>query len=114
MGAAGLPVFTPLGTPGVARLFGPTGGYLLAYPLAAAVVGLIAARAATIVGCAGAALGGLAVIHAGGVTQLLAITGSAGTAIAAGLLPFLAKDLATVLVAALLLRRFGRSTRALR
>ncbi|PYP08151.1 MAG: biotin transporter BioY, partial [Gemmatimonadetes bacterium] len=32
LGAAGLPVFTPVGLPGVARLFGPTGGYLLAYP----------------------------------------------------------------------------------
>ena len=39
MGAAGLPVFAPLGAPGLARLFGPTGGYLLAYPLAAASVG---------------------------------------------------------------------------
>ncbi|MCH8255792.1 MAG: biotin transporter BioY, partial [Gemmatimonadetes bacterium] len=32
LGAAGLPVFAPMGAPGVARLFGPTGGYLLAYP----------------------------------------------------------------------------------
>ncbi|MFI5208651.1 MAG: biotin transporter BioY, partial [Gemmatimonadales bacterium] len=39
MGAAGLPVFAPLGAPGFARLFGPTGGYLLAYPLAAAFAG---------------------------------------------------------------------------
>src|ERR1044071_1795463 len=36
-GAAGLPVFTPLGAPGIARLLGPTGGYLLAYPAAAFV-----------------------------------------------------------------------------
>src|SRR3954469_25744165 len=27
-GAAGLPVFTPVGAPGVARFLGPTGGYL--------------------------------------------------------------------------------------
>src|SRR6266571_8539241 len=40
MGAAGLPVFTPtVPLLGVARLFGPTGGYLLAYPVAAYVVG---------------------------------------------------------------------------
>src|SRR2546428_6297310 len=33
MGAAGLPGFTPtVPLVGVARLFGPTGGYLLAYP----------------------------------------------------------------------------------
>src|SRR5438128_12621828 len=35
LGAAGLPVFTPVGLPGFARLIGPTGGYLLAYPVAA-------------------------------------------------------------------------------
>src|SRR6267142_6833529 len=40
MGAAGLPVFTPtVPLVGVARLLGPTGGYLLAYPVAAYVVG---------------------------------------------------------------------------
>ncbi|HEX7938960.1 MAG TPA: biotin transporter BioY, partial [Gemmatimonadaceae bacterium] len=37
IGAAGAPVFTPGGLPGIARFFGPTGGYLLAYPAAAAV-----------------------------------------------------------------------------
>lgn len=40
-GAAGLPVFTPMGLPGVARLLGPTGGYLMSYPVAAAVAGLV-------------------------------------------------------------------------
>ncbi len=40
MGAAGLPVFTPtVPLVGVARLFGPTGGYLLAYPVAAWATG---------------------------------------------------------------------------
>ncbi len=42
LGAAGLPIFTPFGAPGVARLFGPTGGYLLAYPIAAYAVGRLA------------------------------------------------------------------------
>src|SRR6266481_22955 len=42
MGAAGLPVFTPT-VPlfGIARLLGPTGGYLLAYPVAAWAVGAL-------------------------------------------------------------------------
>src|SRR3989475_4185000 len=46
LGAAGLPVFTPFGVPGLGRLLGPTGGYLLAYPLAAFAVGRIAGGAA--------------------------------------------------------------------
>jgi biotin transport system substrate-specific component len=41
LGAIGLPVFahTPDGLIGFARLFGPTGGYLLAFPFAAFLVG---------------------------------------------------------------------------
>ena len=41
LGAIGLPVFayTADGTIGFARLFGPTGGYLLAFPIAAYTVG---------------------------------------------------------------------------
>src|SRR5437773_6777101 len=40
-GIAGLPVFaaSPILPQGVARLLGPTGGYLLAYPLAAFISG---------------------------------------------------------------------------
>jgi biotin transport system substrate-specific component len=38
-GIAGLPVFSPHGLGGAAQLFGPTGGFLLSYPLAAAIAG---------------------------------------------------------------------------
>jgi biotin transport system substrate-specific component len=38
-GAAGLPVFSPQGPSGIAQVLGPTGGFLLSYPLAAAVAG---------------------------------------------------------------------------
>jgi biotin transport system substrate-specific component len=41
-GALGLPVFNPGGPGGIAQLLGPTGGYLFAYPLAAALAGAIA------------------------------------------------------------------------
>ncbi|HEY0785105.1 MAG TPA: biotin transporter BioY [Acidobacteriaceae bacterium] len=40
-GAVGLPVFTPQGPGGLAQLLGPTGGYLLCYPAAAAVAGAL-------------------------------------------------------------------------
>ena len=38
-GGAGMPVFSPTGPGGIAQLIGPTGGYLMAYPLAAAIAG---------------------------------------------------------------------------
>jgi biotin transport system substrate-specific component len=43
LGAIGLPIFahTPDGLYGFARLFGPTGGYLLAFPAAAFLVGYL-------------------------------------------------------------------------
>ena len=40
VGAVGLPVFSG-GTFGIAKLFGPTGGYLLSFPVAAAIVGYL-------------------------------------------------------------------------
>jgi biotin transport system substrate-specific component len=43
-GAAGLPVFAPGGLPGAARFAGPTGGYLLAFPLAAFLLGWLVLR----------------------------------------------------------------------
>ena len=43
-GALGLPVFAPGGAPGLARLLGPTGGYLLAFPAASFLAGWILER----------------------------------------------------------------------
>ena len=40
-GASGMPVFSPHGLGGVAQLLGPTGGFLLAYPVVAAVAGAL-------------------------------------------------------------------------
>lgn len=41
-GASGLPVFSPHGFGGASQLIGPTGGFLLSYPVAAFIGGLIA------------------------------------------------------------------------
>jgi biotin transport system substrate-specific component len=38
-GAAGLPVFSPTGPGGIAQLLGPTGGFLVSYPIVAAIAG---------------------------------------------------------------------------
>ena len=40
-GLIGLPVFSPTGPGGLAQLLGPTGGFLLAYPLVAGIAGWI-------------------------------------------------------------------------
>ena len=45
-GAAGLPVFTPYGLGGIAQLLGPTGGYLLSYPVVALLVSALWHRGA--------------------------------------------------------------------
>jgi biotin transport system substrate-specific component len=45
-GAAGLPVFTPHGLGGMLQLFGPTGGYLLSYPVVAPLVSVMWRRGA--------------------------------------------------------------------
>jgi biotin transport system substrate-specific component len=113
MGAAGLPVFAPVGAPGIARLFGPTGGYLLAYPLAAGLTGLIARDGRSWLRVAVAVVVGLVVIHAGGVAQLAVLGGDMGTALRLGSVPFLANDVVKLALAALLLRKFGDKTKAL-
>lgn len=38
-GLVGLPVFSPAGPGGLAQILGPTGGYLMAYPVVAAIAG---------------------------------------------------------------------------
>lgn len=110
-GAAGLPVFAPVGAPGVARLFGPTGGYLLAYPLAAAAMGRLAGDGRHLGRLAAGLVTGLLVIHAGGVAQLAALGGDLGIALRAGSLPFLLGDLIKLAVAGVIVRRFATPTR---
>jgi biotin transport system substrate-specific component len=93
-GMAGLPVFVAGG--GIAYLLGPTGGYLLAYPLAAFVIGSLVGRGAG--SALLALLAGLGVIYAGGLAWLAAV-GTVDSAVAAGLRPFLMADLVKVLLA---------------
>ena len=107
LGIVGMPVFaaSPILPQGIARLLGPTGGYLMAYPLAAFVAGSLAERGydrryfTAVV----AMIAGLAFVFAGGVAWLALFAQPAAGftgALAAGLYPFLAADLVKLMIAA--------------
>ncbi len=112
LGAAGLPVFTPYGLPGIARLLGPTGGYLLAYPVAAFAAGKLAGDGQRYGRLIAAGFAGLTLIHLGGLAQLVILSGSAQAAVRLGTLPFLAADVGKVAIAVLVLRRAASPVRA--
>jgi biotin transport system substrate-specific component len=99
-GAIGLPVFTPLGAPGIARFFGPTGGYLIAYPVAAFIAGAIAARANNLPMRWLAGVAGIAVIYIGGIAQLTLLSGDVTRAVLLGVTPFAAFDIVKAFIAA--------------
>jgi biotin transport system substrate-specific component len=99
-GIAGLPVFAPIGAPGLLRLLGPTGGYILAYPVAAAVAGRLGARSSSFVTRALAAEAGILVLYVGGLAQLSILNGSVAVAAVLGVAPFVALDAVKALVAA--------------
>jgi biotin transport system substrate-specific component len=109
LGIAGLPVFAASGIlpQGFGRLLGPTGGYLMAYPLAAFVTGMLAERGfdrryfSSFV----AMLAGMAVLFLGGVMWLAFFAAGPGgrvgltTALETGLYPFVVQDLVEVAIA---------------
>jgi biotin transport system substrate-specific component len=103
-GIAGLPVFAPGGAPGLARLVGPTGGYLLGFVAAAYVAGLLAERgwdrrpATALL----AMLTGDAIIYAFGLPWLTLFVGVENV-LPVGLYPFVIGDLAKAFLAAALL-----------
>lgn len=106
VGAVGVPVFAQF-SGGFDSLVGPSGGYLLSYPLAAFLAGLAASAAANSPrgralavsfawGCAA-----LTVIYALGATQLALVTQlPASVAVAQGVLPFIIFDLVKIGLAA--------------
>jgi len=106
-GFIGLPVFA-LGLGGPAVLLGPTGGYLLAFPAAAALAGWLAdggrggGKLTVLAALAvGAVLGG-AIILLGGWAQLTVLLGNPGRAFAVGVQPFLAGDVVKTALALVL------------
>ena len=108
LGAMGAPVFAG-GMGGAAHLLGPTGGYLLAFPVAAWLVGAIAGKtgdARLMVALIAANL----LILAGGAAQLTLLTGDAARAFALGVTPFLIGSVIKTLVAFAAARRIRNRT----
>lgn len=100
-GAAGLPVFSPAGLGGVAQLFGPTGGYLLAYPLVAGLAGLLMERGQkTFARAAVAGFAAEVLLFAVGLSWLAIWAGSFKKAFMFGLYWFLFAEVIKVLMAA--------------
>ena len=115
-GTAGLPFFAG-GSGGLARLAGPTGGYLIGFVAAAFTVGLLAERGwdrrvwSTVL----AMLAGNAIIYACGLPWLGRFVGE-GNVLSLGLLPFIPGDLLKLALAAITLpagwRLLGRLGKA--
>ena len=105
-GAVGLPFFAPGGAPGILRFFGPTAGYLIAFPAAAFITGAFAengwdkryptAVAAMAVGSAIILLGGW------GFYSILTNTPPV-TAFKLAVLPYLAGDIIKIALGAAVL-----------
>lgn len=101
-GAFGMPVFSPsiLGG-GIAQILGPTGGFLMAYPLVAFVAGWIYEHSSRRFGWAAlSAVAAELVLFAGGLSWLAVLTHSVFLAIKLGLYWFVFAEVIKVLMAA--------------
>ena len=115
-GAVGLPVFSPHGPGGMAQLFGPTGGYLLSYPFAAALASLLYRRGRrSFLGALMATGLGSIVILAAGATWLGLLTHLKFSVVfAQSVAPFLPGDAVKILAATAcisVLGSFGNDSR---
>lgn len=115
VGIFGVPVFTG-GLYGFARLFGPTGGYLLGFAAASFIIGYLLGKdiEAPFVKIAGAMLVGLAVLFTLGTIQLAVIMHiSLAKAAALGVLPFIPGDIIKLLAAATIYQQVQKQARRL-
>jgi biotin transport system substrate-specific component len=118
-GMAGLPVVAPTGTIAFLHIFGPTGGYLLSYPAAAALTSLLSrrfirtksARGTFAVSTGAAAVGSALILLSGALWFGILTRQPAMTVLTMTVAPFLAGDTLKVIAAAGAatgLRRFRR------
>jgi biotin transport system substrate-specific component len=112
-GASGLPVFSPAGPGGVAQIIGPTGGFLMAYPLVAFTAGWIYEHTSRRFAWAAlASTTGEVVLFAGGLGWLFALTHSLAVAIKWGLYWFVFAEVIKIVMAAGVASRWNRKLRA--
>ncbi len=101
-GAAGMPVFSPHGPGGVAQLLGPTGGYLMAAPVAALVASLLSRlHKGFLVMLASAAVGDAILLATGAAWLGLLTHASLHVQFAQSIAPFLPTDAIKVFAAAI-------------
>src|SRR5450631_673203 len=113
-GAFGMPVFSPsiLGG-GIVQILGPTGGFLMAYPLVAYVAGSIYERSSRRFGWAAlSAVAAEVVLFAGGLSWLAVLTHSVSLAIKFGLYWFVFAEVIKVLMAAGVAARWHQKRRS--
>ena len=100
-GVCGFPVFSPAGPGGIAQVIGPTGGFLMAYPLAAFVVGSIFERKKSLGMAQIACLAGTIVFLIGGMSWLMMATHvSLAAALSMAVLPFIPGEILKIAAAA--------------
>jgi len=101
-GAVGLPVFSPTGAGGIAQLFhGPTGGFLLAYPLVAVSAGYIwEHNRKTFLRATLAGFLGEIVLFTAGLAWLAVLTHSLAQAVRWGLYWFVFAEVIKIMMAA--------------
>ncbi|CAD5244594.1 biotin transporter BioY [Thermococcus camini] len=99
MGAMGIPVFAGL-QGGFAVLYGPTGGYIAAFPIAAFIAGYLTEKTEKKAGMFAGSLGGITVIYLLGWLRLaFFMNGDFESAFRLGLLPFVPFDVLKATVA---------------
>ncbi len=104
VGAVGLPIFA--GGAGAAHLLGPTGGYLMAFPIAAFLVGALVRPGDRLIRTLAVLVAATILIFALGAAWLARVLGvDAGRAVALGVLPFLPGAVLKIVTATLLVVR---------
>jgi biotin transport system substrate-specific component len=115
-GAVGLPVFSPHGPGGMAQMLGPTGGYLLSYPFAAALASALyrRGRRSFVAAIAASGLASILILAAGASWLALLTHAKLSVVFAQSVAPFLAGDAVKILAAAAcvsMLGSFGNDSR---